>query len=143
MVDRGSMPQDIPQMKASGSGAKSGPGAKAAPLQERALIWAQRLWRPAGTAVAVLLALLVTWHVIYGRHGVSVWQQKRAEDRALQQEIKSLQEENEQMRQQVQRLESDPEAIEREAREKLHYTKQGEVVVAMPAQSQGQQPAGR
>ena len=45
--------------------------------------------------------------------------------------------ENEQMRQQVQRLESDPEAIEREAREKLHYTKQGEVVVAMPAQPQG------
>ena len=45
------------------------------------------------------------------------------------------------MRQQVQRLESDPEAIEREAREKLHYTKQGEVVVALPAQPQ--QPAGK
>jgi cell division protein FtsB len=116
---------------------------KPVPLSDRTLVWAQRLWRPAGTAVAVALALLVTWHVIYGRHGISVWQQKRAEDRALQQEIKNLQQENEQMRQQVQRLQSDPEAIEREAREKLHYAKQGEVVVAMPAQPQGQQPAGR
>lgn len=116
---------------------------KSVPLGDRALVWAQRLWRPAGTAVAVVLALLVTWHVIYGRHGVSVWQQKRAEDRALQQEIKDLQQENAEMRQLVQRLESDPEAIEREAREKLHYTKQGEVVVAMPAQPQAQQPAGK
>ena len=63
-------------------------------LGKRTLGWAQRLWRPAGTVIAVALALLVTWHVIYGRHGVSVWQQKRAEDRALQQEIKSLQQEN-------------------------------------------------
>jgi cell division protein FtsB len=131
------MPQDIPEMKAPAHGAKT------APLQKRTLIWAQRLWRPAGTAVAVVLALLVTWHVIYGRHGVSVWQQKRAEDRALQQEIRSLQQENEEMRQQVQRLQSDPEAIEREAREKLHYAKPGEVVVAMPARLQGHEPAGK
>ncbi len=132
------MPEETPQI------AKPKASAKPAPLGERALIWAQRLWRPAGTAVAVLLALLVTWHVIYGNHGVSVWQQKRAEDRALQQEIKDLQQENQQMRQQVQRLQSDPEAIEREAREKLHYAKPGEVIVAMPAQPQGQQqPAGK
>jgi cell division protein FtsB len=116
---------------------------KPAPLGDRALLWAQRLWRPAGTAVAVALALLVTWHVIYGRHGISVWQQKRAEDRALQQEIKNLQQENEQMRQQVQRLQSDPEEIEREAREKLHYAKPGDVVVSLSGQPQGQQPAGK
>ena len=93
--------------------------------------------------MAVVLALLVTWHVIYGKHGVSVWQQKRAEDRALQQEIKDLQQENEQMRQQVQRLQSDPEEIERQAREKLHYAKPGEVIVNLPASPQGQQPAGK
>jgi cell division protein FtsB len=116
---------------------------KPAPLSPRTLIWAQRLWRPAGTVIAVALALLVTWHVIYGRHGISVWQQKRAEDRALQQEIKRVQQENDQMREEVKRLQSDPEEIERVAREKMHYTKQGDVVVAMPAQPQGQQPAGR
>ena len=101
--------------------------------------WARRLWRPAGTVVAVVLALLVTWHVIYGSHGISVWQQKRAEDRALQQEIKNLQQENAQMRQQIQHLQSDPDAIEREAREKLHYAKPGEVIYTLPDQPQSQQ----
>ena len=91
-----------------------------------------------GTGVAVILALLVTWHVIYGNHGLSVWQQKRAEDRALQREIKDLQQENAQMRQQIERLNSDPDAIEREAREKLHYAKPGEVIVTLPDQSQAQ-----
>jgi len=131
------MPQETPQMQ------RSAPGT-APPLGERALIWAQQLWRPAGTVIAVVLALLVTWHVIYGRHGISVWQQKRAEDRALQQEIRSLQQENAQMRNQIQRLQSDPEEIEREAREKLHYAKPGDViVVSAPAPPQGQQPAGK
>jgi cell division protein FtsB len=97
---------------------------------------AQRYWRPAGTATAVLLALLLTWHVIHGQHGLSVWQQKRVEDRALQQEINELEHENAQMRQQVDRLKSDPEAIEREAREKLHYAKPGEVIWALPPAQQ-------
>ncbi|MGA3130570.1 MAG: septum formation initiator family protein [Terracidiphilus sp.] len=101
--------------------------------------WARRLWRPAGTVVAVVLALLVTWHVIYGSHGISVWQQKRAEDRALQQEIKTLEQENGEMRQQIQRLQTDPEQIEREARNKLRYAKPGEVIYDLPAQPQQQQ----
>jgi cell division protein FtsB len=107
-------------------------------LQDQLLAKAQRWWRPAGTAVAVLLALLLTWHVIHGQHGLSVWQQKRTEDRALQREIQELQQENAQMRQQVDRLKSDPEAIEREAREKLHYAKPGEVIYALPQTPQPQ-----
>jgi cell division protein FtsB len=124
------MPEEMAQKETAA------PGASPVPLGERALHWAQRLWRPAGTVVAVGLALLVTWHVIYGKHGISVWQQKRAEDRALQQEIRTLQQENAQMREQNQHLQSDPEAIEREAREKLHYAKPGEVIYNLPAQQQ-------
>ncbi|MGO8933533.1 MAG: FtsB family cell division protein [Terracidiphilus sp.] len=118
-------------------------GKKLVSLRAWALGWTQRLWRPAGTGVAVILALLVTWHVVYGKHGVSVWQQKRAEDRALQQEIKDLQRENAQMRQQIEHLNSDPDAIEREAREKLHYAKPGEVIVTLPDQSQSRQATGK
>jgi len=101
-------------------------------LREHLMARARQWWRPAGTGVAVLLALLLTWHVIHGQHGLSVWQQKRSEDRALQREIEQLQLENSQMRQQVDRLKSDPEAIEREAREKLHYAKPGEVIYTLP-----------
>ena len=107
-----------------------------APLGERAVAWAQRLWQPAGTVLAISLTLLVTGHAVYGKHGLSVWQQKRTEDRHLQQQIKDLQQENAQMRQQIQRLQSDPDEIEREAREKLHYAKPGEVIYKLPAQPQ-------
>jgi len=119
------------------------PAAPTPPIRERAFDWAQRVWRPAGTAVAVLLALLVTWHVVNGRHGLSVWQRERSEDHRLQQEIKDLQQENGAMQQQIERLKNDPDAIEREAREKLHYAKPGEVIYTLPDAPQTQQPATR
>jgi cell division protein FtsB len=119
---------------------KQTPHAKSVAMRLCALSWAQRLWRPAGTGTAGVLALLVMWHVVYGNHGLSIWQQKRAEDRALQHEIKDLQQENAQMRQQIDHLNSDPDAIEREAREKLHYAKPGEVIYTLPDQPQAQQP---
>jgi len=122
---------------------ESAPAAPPSPLQKRLVAWALRTWRPAGTVVAVGLALLLTWHVIYGTHGLSVWQQKRAEDRALQREIQRLQQENAEMERQVERLQSDPDAIEREAREKLHYAKPGEVIYTLPDAPREQQPAGK
>jgi cell division protein FtsB len=124
------MPEGNVQVK------KEAQAAKRLSLRAWALAWAQRLWRPAGTLTAVVLALLITWHVIYGNHGLSVWLQKRAQDRALQREIKNLQQENADMRQQIQRLQSDPDAIEREAREKLHYAKPGEVIYTLPDRPQ-------
>jgi cell division protein FtsB len=102
------------------------------PTIERAYAWAQRAWRPAGTVLAVLLALTLTWHVIDGKHGLSAWEHERAQDRALRQEIERLQQENAQMQLEIQRLQSDPDAIEREAREKLHYAKPGEVIYSLP-----------
>jgi len=114
-------------------------------MPARAYAFAQRMWRPAGTAVAVLLALLVTWHVVNGKHGLSVWQRTRMEDHQLQQEIKDLQQENGAMQQQIERLKSDPDAIEHEARQKLHYAKPGEVIYTLPddpqSQPQTQQPS--
>jgi cell division protein FtsB len=101
-------------------------------FSERALEWASRGWRPAGTVVAVGLALLLTWHVVSGKHGLSVWQQKRVEDKQLRKEIEELEQENARLRTRIERLKSDPDAIEREARDKLHYAKPGEVIYALP-----------
>lgn len=113
-------------------------------LSERAVEWALRVWRPAGSILAVALALLLTWHVINGKHGLSVWQQKRVEDRQLRKEIDDLEQENTRLRERVQKLKSDPHAIEREAREKLHYAKPGEVIYALPPDpAQQNQPAGK
>jgi cell division protein FtsB len=113
------------------------------PFSSRALEFAQRAWRPAGSGVAVCLALLLMTHVINGRNGLTVWHKKRAEDQQLQNDIDKLKRENAQLRDHVERLKSDPDAIEHEAREKLHYAKPNEVIVAMPPQAQNQgQPAG-
>jgi cell division protein FtsB len=105
---------------------------------ERAVAWMRRGWRPAGTVLAVALAALLMWHVINGKHGLSVWQQKRAEDRELQKEIKDMEVENAQLRHSIDRLQKDPDAIEHEAREKLHYAKPGEVIYTLPETPQGQ-----
>jgi cell division protein FtsB len=109
--------------------------------REPAAHWAERIWRPAGTLLAVLLALLLTWHVIDGKDGLSAWQKKRAEERQYQQEIDRLQKENTQLSDQIQHLQSDPNAIEHEAREELHYAKPGEVIYTLPAPPQGQTAA--
>jgi cell division protein FtsB len=124
---------------------KVGPEKAAAiePFSTRALEFAQRAWRPAGSGVAVCLALLLMTHVINGRNGLTVWHKKRAEDQQLQNDIDKLKRENAQLRDHVEKLKSDPDAIEHEAREKLHYAKPNEVIVAMPPQPQNQgQPAG-
>jgi cell division protein FtsB len=117
--------------------------APALPLDRRAIEFARRAWRPGGTVVAVSLALLLMWHVVNGKNGLTVWHQKRAEDKHLQKEIDQLDRENAQLRQHVELLKSDPDAIEHEAREKLHYAKPNEVIVALPATEIDQsQPAG-
>jgi cell division protein FtsB len=124
------MPDRKLQSVKSVSEARVGAGSGATHRQEPS--FAQRAWRPAGTVVAVALAGLLMWHVINGKHGISVWQQKRAEDHQLQREITDLEQENAQLRERVEKLKSDPDAIEHEAREKLHYAKPGEVIYTLP-----------
>jgi len=102
-------------------------------LRERIAAWTSRVWRPAGTAVAVVLALLLTWHVINGKNGLQAWHKKRAEDQQLRKDIQDLEQENARLKQRIEKLKSDPDAIEHEAREKLHYAKPGEVIYALPA----------
>ncbi len=92
--------------------------------------------------VAVALALLLVWHVINGKNGLSVWQQKRAEDRQLRKEIDDLKQENARLRDRIERLKSDPDAIGQVAREQLHYAKPNEVIVTLPAGASRRSPAG-
>lgn len=89
--------------------------------------------RRIGTVAATLVALLLAWHAVTGRNGISSWQQKRAEDKALTQEIERLSAENARLSQHVDRLKSDPGAIEYEARLRLRYARPNEIVYALPA----------
>jgi len=95
------------------------------------------MWRPAVTGAMVALALLLGCHVVNGKHGLSSWQQNRTQDKELRKEIDDLQQENARLAVRVGKLKSDPDVIEHEAREKLHYAKQGEVIVDLPPEKTG------
>lgn len=100
-----------------------------------------RTWRPVGTVVVMLLILFFGWHVVNGKDGLTVWQQKRAEEHRLQQEIDNLQQENSQIKTHIDDLNTNKDAIEREAREKLHYARSGEIIYTLPQKQTAPDPA--
>ncbi len=97
--------------------------------------WGSRLFderRRVATVAAGALALAVGYHVVFGHNGLTVYQQKRQETKNLEQQLHNLGKENESLKGHVDRLQEDPDAIEHQAREELHYTRPGEVIVTLP-----------
>jgi cell division protein FtsB len=103
--------------------------------------WLALEWRRLGTASAVLLIVGLLLHAMFGANGMVIYRQKRAEMKALQSEVERLREENNRQVDQIKSLKSDPAAIEKEAREQLHYTRPGEVVLIAPSPSPPQTPS--
>jgi len=82
------------------------------------------------------VAVVTIWffvHVMFGLNGMVVYRQKRAEFQSLQEQIRDLKQENVRLTEQIHSLETDPKAIEKEAREQLHYARPGEVIYVSPS----------
>jgi len=94
--------------------------------------WLALEWRRLGTVAAILLIVGLLLHAMFGANGMVIYQQKHAEMQALRSEVERVQRENNQYVDQIKSLKSDPAAIEKEAREQLHYTRRGEVVYVAP-----------
>ena len=94
--------------------------------------WLAEEWRRLGTVAIVLLTVALLLHALFGANGMVVYRQKRAEMQALQVDVERLQKENSRYVNQIHSLKSDPAAIEKEAREQLHYTRRGEIVYVSP-----------
>jgi cell division protein FtsB len=90
-------------------------------------------WRKTVTIAAAGLAIALGYHVIFGQNGLTAYEQKRHDARVLDSQLKSLERENELLKGHVERLQNDPNAIEHQAREELHYIRPGEVIYTMPA----------
>jgi cell division protein FtsB len=101
-----------------------------------------RMRRRIATGVAVVVAILLGYHVVVGQNGVTAYVQKRNDDRELKKQLESLQHENERMKLHVDRLQNDPDAIEHEARQRLHYARPGEVIYTLNDKPQPQ-PTGK
>lgn len=104
--------------------------------------WLAVEWRRLGTAGAILLILGLLIHAMFGANGMVVYRQKKAELQSLEREVERLQKENSQYADEIRSLKSDPAAIEKEAREQLHYTRRGEVVYVTP-DAPAKPPTGR
>jgi cell division protein FtsB len=92
------------------------------------------LRRKAATVAAGALAVFMGYHVVFGQNGLTAYEHKRLETRALKLQEQELQRENDRLGGHVARLKDDPAAIETTAREELHYTRAGEVIVALPTE---------
>jgi cell division protein FtsB len=100
-----------------------------------------RLRRRLATGAVAVLTMWLFAHVMFGANGMVVYRQKKAEYQSLQKEIDGLQKENERYTQQVKSLQApDPNTIEKEAREQLHYARPGEVVYVAPPPPRSQRP---
>jgi len=103
--------------------------AKLRPLQT--LLYGMR--RRLATAGVAVFTVWLFAHVMFGANGMVVYRQKKAEYQNLQKQIDDLQKENERYTRQVKSLQApDPNTIEKEAREQLHYARPGEVVYVAP-----------
>jgi cell division protein FtsB len=98
-------------------------------VKERVYGWRRR----AATVSVGALALVMAYGVVFGHNGITMFVHKRQEERTLRKQMQELQAENERLQGHVERLQNDPGAIEHQAREELHYTRSGEVIVTMPA----------
>ncbi|MGA2645041.1 MAG: septum formation initiator family protein [Candidatus Sulfotelmatobacter sp.] len=90
------------------------------------------LRRRVATVTVGLLAGVLLVHVMFGANGMVVYKKKRAEYESLQKRIIREQKENEIYAQRIQALQADERAIEKEAREQLHYARPGELVYVPP-----------
>lgn len=89
--------------------------------------WRRRL----GTALGAVLVIVMGYYVVVGQNGVTAYHMKKVENRNLAQQIEQLKAENAALKAHVDRLQNDPDAIEHEAREKLHYSRPGEVIYTL------------
>ena len=116
------------------------PGASGpAPVEPRMGSWPQRLLgramgmrRKAATVILILLSVSLGVYAIFGHDGIVAYQQKQRQAHELHQQILDLQKENERLALHDQRLQNDPDTIEYEAREQMHYTRPGEVIYTLP-----------
>jgi len=94
--------------------------------------WLYRTRRILATLCIGVLAVLIGYKVVFCANGTVEWRAKRAEFLRLQQEIDKAAIEHQELETRVKKLQSDPNTIIKEAREKLGFVVPGEVVLVQP-----------
>lgn len=94
--------------------------------------WENPRFRRGALLALVLMVVVLIVHEIFGEHGYLALRRQRREYEALQLEIQKLQEENARLEKEIKGLKSDPDAIEKLAREKMRLARPGEHIYVLP-----------
>jgi len=94
--------------------------------------WLRRTRRILATMSVGLLVLLIGYKVVCGPNGTVEWRAKRTQYQRLQHDIDQANAEHQALEDRVRKLQSDRNAIVKEAREKLGYVMPGEVILVQP-----------
>ncbi|MGA2696373.1 MAG: septum formation initiator family protein [Terriglobales bacterium] len=105
------------------------------------LSWLYEFRRRFATTAVILLTAWLFVHVVFGANGMAEYRQKKSEYVSLQKEIDRLQKENDQASHEIGALKTDPKAIEKQAREQLHYGKPGEIIFVVPTSQVATSPS--
>jgi cell division protein FtsB len=103
------------------------PGGLARRFTVATAAYAQR--RRIATVFAVVIAVLLGYHAMFGANGVLAYRAKRSEDRVLAQQLEKMKVDNSRLKAHVEHLKSDPDAIEYEAHTRLRYARPDQVIV--------------
>ncbi len=100
-------------------------------LQQKMKGWTVRYAR----YVLALFVVVLLVHDVFGTHGYLAMRRKQQEIQKVKTDLDRLNKENAGLEQDVKSLKTDPQAIEKIAREELGQARPGEVIIKLPAQS--------
>jgi cell division protein FtsB len=96
------------------------------------LEWDQKTLRRNGLVILALLSIVLIVHEIFGQNGFLAMRRQAREYQTRQVQIQKLKQDNQDLEQQNKALKSDPQAIEKLAREQLHLARPGEIIYTLP-----------
>jgi cell division protein FtsB len=88
--------------------------------------------RRAATLALIAISVPLGYKAFCGNHGALAYHEEQVESQKLTAEISDLQQQNDKLQANIKGLKTDPKAIEREAREQLHYARPDDVVITLP-----------
>jgi|SRR5579859_1063773 len=102
-----------------------------------------RLYRLLAVTASAVVLCVAAYYVVFSANGLMVYREKRRTSQDLDRQIKVLQQQNGAIDGEIKALKTDPKTIEKEARERFHYTKPGEIIYSIPTAPAAVPSAGR
>jgi cell division protein FtsB len=88
-----------------------------------------------GRHVLVVFVAVLLVHDVFGTHGFIAMRRKQQEIQKVSTELDRLNKENATLEQDIKNLKTDPQTIEKIAREEFGQSRPGEIIIKLPAQT--------